>query len=155
MNTAPDPLPLLDDVLDESGADTLTLTLQAVRARRRQRQMVPVAIMLLLPSLVWVGTHFPTTGDPTAPISSFAAAPPVPLPSQWAEFERVHSVALAPTEILLTLPDTFYPGRVRSQPPVGLRASDEELLALAGGRGVGLFRVDGHAELLSAGWDER
>ena len=56
---------------------------------------------------------------------------------------------LSPIELVST---TFATGLVRfhTLPDETLRASDGELLAMAGGRGVGLFRINGRTELLFA-----
>ena len=137
---------LLRDTLAESAptADTLIATLRAVRGRRWKRKMRPVVALLaigfawLLPEMPWRSSpavRAAREGDslPVTPLPLFVILHTRPLDSS----ERVRSVSAG--EISLW-----------SDPRVVVRASDEELLALAGGQGVGLLRREGRAELLIA-----
>jgi hypothetical protein len=66
--------------------------------------------------------------------------------------ERIQSHPLAHSEWVTTAGNVVAVERIASSPERNLRVTDGELLALAGGHGVGLFRFgDGRAVLLTAG----
>jgi hypothetical protein len=148
MKTPPESSPLLDDVLDESvpPLDSLGPLLRAVRVRRQRRQMAPVAMVLLIAGIAWSWTSAPWLTTPTRetkPVLATATTPPLA--------EPFHSRGLLPVERVSPIPGELTDVFVTSVPDASIRASDEELLALAGGRGIGLARFDGRAELLFAG----
>lgn len=150
MKTAPDESNLLDHVLAESAPDSLGPVLRAVRARRRRRQAAPVVAALLAVALSWLALNSPgrsrSARETTAELASSAPTAMKPAPS----FQRVKSRALSDSERVGTKIEFSFVARVQTAPEPNLRASDGELFALAGGRGVGLFRFPGHTELLFA-----
>ena len=149
MNPAPDPRCLLDDLLAGPAptANPFAPVLRAVRARRRRRQLAPVAAALAVVVLAGVWLAMPWSAQETNP-SPLAVTAPV---ADRLVLERVRSLPLTATERLSTAASLAAVTRLHSEAVDALRASDEELLALAGGRGVGLFRVNGRTELLFAG----
>jgi hypothetical protein len=150
MKTAPDEPNLLDDVLGESARDSLGPMLRAIRARRRRREAAPVVAALVAVALGWWSLNAPgrgrSAGETAAEFadSTPAAVKVAPL------FQRVNSRALTSSERVARAGEFGVIARVQTGPQPGLRASDGELFALAGGRGVGLFRFPGHTELLIA-----
>ncbi|MBL9176288.1 MAG: hypothetical protein JNL10_22285 [Verrucomicrobiales bacterium] len=154
MKTRPDESCLLDDVLAESmpAPDSLEPLLRAVRVRRRRAKVAPVAaaVAVLLLSVFGPGLLNPRNpaGSSTPPLAHVG-----PVPSRHAPIvERIQSHPLARSEWVTTAGNTIAVERIASRPERSLRATDGELLALAGGRGVGLFRFsDGTAVLLTAG----
>ena len=148
MKIPPDSSHLLDDVLDESVAplDSLGPLLRAVRIRRQRRNLAPVAGLLFIAGAAWMWLHAPWLTAPTRqsePVLASATSPPLADP--------LNSTALLPAERVATVADGLAGVRVRSAPDASIWASDEELFALAGGRGIGLARFDGRTELLFAG----
>lgn len=180
MNPPPDPEALLDGVFSEESVrhDGLASILIAVRARRRRRRLVPFATAVLacvalaiglfrssnpgprvLPLRVASPIH-PVRGVvessrselPSADVASWSLRTPSPGSSAWTDFmTRVHSKSLTPGERVRGLTGLADGIRVRSASRLDVWATDDELLALAGGRGVALARMtDGRKELLFA-----
>ena len=154
MKTRPDESPLLDDVLAESvpAPDSLEPLLRAVRTRRRRANATPVAAAIAVALVAWFGSRI---WDPRNPAESSTpslthVSPERPRPAPVVE--RIQSRPLAGPERVTTAVTTIAIERIASRPERGLRATDSELLALAGGHGVGLFRYsDGSAVLLTSG----
>ncbi len=139
---------LLRDVLAERAApsDTLGPLLRAVRTQRRRRQWTPVVALLLAGVLGWSFWTGPTDRSDLVNL----AAPPVPVnPPAPVVVERVFTTALSAGERVTTEPGGFLV-RVQTTPDPRVRVTDQELLAWAGGKGVGLFRRDGRMELMFA-----
>jgi hypothetical protein len=154
MSHEPDPNRLLDAVLAEAeeAGDSLPPLLRAVRARRRRQQATAVAGLLALALLGSLGLagRFHRTQPTEAGMPMLAPR----FVSPAAPAELVTSRPLAPGERVTTLGSAPLLTRIHSRPDDGLTVSDAELLNLAGGRGVGLFRIDGRVELLVAGTGE-
>lgn len=154
MKTRPDESLLLDDVLAESvpATDSLEPLLRAVRTRRRRAKAAPVAAAVAVLLLAVFGPGLLNSRNPAgssaSPLAHVSPAPSRPIPV----VERIQSRPLANREWVTTVSDSIAVERVASRPERGLRATDGELLALAGGHGVGLFRFsDGTAILLTSG----
>ncbi|HAB17389.1 MAG TPA: hypothetical protein PLX89_14465 [Verrucomicrobiota bacterium] len=150
MKTAPNEPNLLEDVLSESApaVDSLGPMLRAVRARRRCRHAGNSLAVLLAVGLAWTWLgplgrpSFSGSIEPTdsAPLASVAPA----------LFSGVRTVALADAERVTTSAGSQLVARVSTQAERGLQVSDGELFMLAGGRGVGLFRLAARTEFLIA-----
>lgn len=156
MKTSPDESLLLDDVLAESvpATDSLETLLRAVRTRRRRAKAVPVAAVAAIAILLLTvfGPGFLNPRSPAASSSTPLAHISPALSHPAPVVERIQSHPLAAPEWVTTAGNTIIVERIESRPERGLRATDGELLALAGGHGVGLFRFsDGTAVLLNAG----
>ena len=144
---------LLEEVLvaPAPSADPVAPILSAVRTRRRQRRLAPLACAAAVAVLacVWIATPWPGASREVGRASQADIARAVPVAVPKTGVERVRSKPLSAIERAST---TFATGLVRfhTLPDDTLRASDGELLAMAGGRGVGLFRINGRTELLFA-----
>lgn len=154
MKTRPDESLLLDEVLAESvpATDSLEPLLRAVRTRRRRTKAAPVAAAITVLLLTVFGPGLLNSRNPAGssatPLAHVSPAPSRPV----SVVERVQSRPLAKQEWVTTAADAIAIERIASGPERGLRATDGELLALAGGHGVGLFRYsDGTAVLLTSG----
>ncbi|MFO1460785.1 MAG: hypothetical protein U1G08_15440 [Verrucomicrobiota bacterium] len=154
MKTRPDETLLLDDVLAESvpATDSLEPLLRAVRTRRRRAKAAPVAAAITALLLAAFGPALLNSRNPAESSAtplvhvSLDSSRPAPV------VVRVQSRPLEKREWVTTAADAIAVERVASRPERGLRATDGELLALAGGHGVGLFRYsDGTAVLLTSG----
>ena len=144
---------LLEEVLvaPAPSADPVAPILSAVRAHRRQRRLAPLVCAAAVAVLagVWIATPWPGASREVGRASQADSARAVPVAVQKTGVERVRSKPLSAAERATT---AFATGLVRfhTLPDDTLRASDGELLAMAGGRGVGLFRSNGRTELLFA-----
>ncbi len=142
---------LLEEVLaaPDATADPVATILGAVRARRRRRQLAPLACATAFVVLACVWTVAPWSSREAGRASQADVALVVPLAVAKPAVERVRSRPLSVAERIAT-DFAAGPVRFRTRPDDTLRASDDELLAMVGGRGVGLFRVNGRTELLFA-----
>ncbi|MGE3312190.1 MAG: hypothetical protein AB7O66_19665 [Limisphaerales bacterium] len=175
-----DPTSLVDDVLAESveGADALTPLLRTVRARKRRRQLMPVVGAAMAAALFlfwWLGPGVDSreagggngtvVAKSTAPAGAGAlveagetanhALPTIEVATQPVTpvvEDRIRSTAVGPDMVLRTKPDPQVVQRLSTGADASLRLSDDELLQMAGGRGVALARLeDGRKQLLFAG----
>jgi hypothetical protein len=152
MKPEPASRELLDDLFSgsDTGDDSLGPILQAVRSRRRRRQYGPAVVVLaaLLLTGVWLARPWSARHE-EAP--RLAIAVPVPQPKvETPVFQRVHSVPLTAAERHQGDESQMLVRFVRTDRAEIPRVTDAELLALAGGRGVGLFRNHGQTKLLFA-----
>lgn len=146
-----DPNRFLEAVLAEAdtAGDSLPPLLRAVRARRRRRQATTVAGVLALALLGSFGLTGRLARTRSTEAELLRLAPRSASPAAPAEL--VTSRPLAPGERVTTHGSAPLLARIHSRPDERLPATDAELLVLAGGRGVGLFRIEGRVELLFAG----
>ena len=137
---------LLDDLFSgsDTGDDSLGPILQAVRARRRRRQYGPsVAVLVaLLLTGVWLARPGSARHE-EAPRLAIAA--PVPQPKvETPVFQRVRSMPLTAQERHQGDESQMLVLFVRTDRAEIPRVTNAELLALAGGRGVGLSSPKPH-----------
>ncbi|HTH45940.1 MAG TPA: hypothetical protein VMB21_00380 [Candidatus Limnocylindria bacterium] len=150
MKPEPSSRELLEDLFTGPGTgdDSLGSLLQAVRARRRRRQYGPAVAVLsvLLLTGVWLARPWSARPEETPRL---AVAAPIPQPKvESPVFQRVHSAPLTAAEHHRGDESQLLVLFVRTDRAEVPRVTDSELLALAGGRGVGLFRSNGRTELL-------
>ncbi len=154
MKPEPTARELLDDLFADpangTGDDSLGPILQAVRARRRRRQYGPAMAVLsaILMASVWLARPWSARHDE---MPRLAVAGPRPQPKvESPVFQSVRSVPLTAAEHHQGDESQMLVRFVRTDRVEIPRVTDAELLALAGGRGVGLFRSEGRTELLFA-----
>ena len=152
MKPEPSSRELLDDLFTGPGTgdDSLGSMLQAVRARRRRRQYGPAVAVLsaILLASVWLARPWSARHE-EAPRLAIAA--PVLQPKMESPvFQRVRSVPLTAAERQQGDESQTLVLFVRTDRAEIPRVTDAELLTLAGGRGVGLFRSEGRTKLLFA-----
>ncbi len=161
----------MDDVLAESAEapDTLAPLLKAVRARRRRRQLAPIAVaaMCVALGLVWRAGPLSESrrsgnGDDVAAVAGPAAraaeTDPADDGTQVAASpvapgmdDRIRSTAMGSGVVVRTMSGPLVVTRLSTRADASLRLSDEELLQLAGGRGVALALMeDGRKQLFFA-----
>ncbi len=152
MKPEPTSHELLDDLFTGPGTgdDSFGLVLQAVRARRRRRQYSPAVAVLavILLTGVWLARPSSARHEEAPRLAVTAPSPQLKLESPV--FQRVRSVPLTAAEHHRGDESQMLVIFVRTDQAEIPRVSDTELLTLAGGRGVGLFRSNGRTELLFA-----
>ncbi len=152
MKPEPSSRELLNDLFagPGTGDDSLGAMLQAVRTRRRRRQYGPAVAVLsaLLLTGAWLARPWSARHE-EAPRLTVAA--PIPqLKTESPVFQRIRSVPLTAAERHQGDESQLLVLFVRSDQAEVPRVTDAELLTLAGGRGVGLFRSEGRTKLLFA-----
>ena len=150
MNKAPEPDRLIDAVLaEDAGASApLDAILSAVRARRNRRRRAPAAIVVAVVLLGFAVLNPSRRGPETTLTAPTVAArllnPVAP------ELIHIASLPLTGGESMSTPVSVGGWTLVHSDRAPTVRATDAELLELAGGNGVGLIRIDGRVELFLA-----
>ncbi len=152
MKPEPASRELLEHLFTDPGTGDASLgpILQAVRARRRRRQYGPAVAVLsaVLLTGIWLARPWSARHEE---MPRLAITTPLPQPKPESPvFQRVRSMPLTAGERHQGDESQLLVIFVRTDRAEIPRVSDTELLTLAGGRGVGLFRNNGHTKLLFA-----